>query len=81
MSTEREKERARKLAQGPTKSAFKADDEALARQRARDKRDEAVNNSRTRAENPERVTHLPTAARTRKDIERELTSNGKRRKT
>lgn len=47
--TEREKERARKLAQGPTKSAFDKDKEDLQRQRDRDIRDASVNNERTRA--------------------------------
>ena len=36
MAETREEARKRKLAQKPTKSAFKADDEAQARQRARD---------------------------------------------
>lgn len=45
----RDKERARKLAQGPTKSAFEKDTEDLARAKARDERDASVNNERTRS--------------------------------
>ena len=71
----RESERAKKLAQKPTKSPFVQADEQAARQRARDKRDEAVNNERTRTEHPERTTHIPTPAKGRKEIEEEITDS------
>lgn len=49
MSDQRDKDRAAKLSQKATESAFDQDTKALARQRARDERDKAVNNSVTRA--------------------------------
>ena len=48
--TAREQERKRKLAQKPTVDPFVKDTEDKARQKARDKRDRSVNNSRTRAQ-------------------------------
>ncbi len=73
MAGDREAERKAKLAQKPTRSAFDKDKEDLARAKARAKRDENVNNEKTRRENPKSKTHLPTPARTRKDILKELT--------
>lgn len=72
MADSREQERARKLAQGPTRSAFDKDKEDLARQKEQDRRDASVNNERTRRNNPTGTTHLPTPARSRKDILKEL---------
>lgn len=50
MPTQRERDRAAKLAKKPTKSAFAKDDEDLARQKARDARDAKVNNEKTRVD-------------------------------
>lgn len=74
MPNQRDKERKEKLAKKPTKSAFDVDKEQQARQKARDLRDKAVNNTRTRETiNKDSTTHIPTLRRTRKDIEEELT--------
>ena len=74
MPTEREKERARKLAQKSTKDPFKVDAEQQAQQKAIEKREAHTNNARTREGlNKGGETHLPTLRKTKKQIEEELT--------
>jgi hypothetical protein len=66
--TARERARKKKLAQGPTRSAFDKDEEDIARAAARAKRDAAVNNDATRKKKPTSTQHLPTPRTPRKKI-------------